>query len=272
MAYEKVDQGPLDYRLCRYGTSKLMFRGPKRNIKGKYHAFLGGTETFGKYIEKPFAELLEDELNMPCANLGAMNAGVDAYVGDTSLLEICSKAKTTVIQVMGAQNMSNRFYSVHPRRNDRFLQASSLMETIFREVDFTEFSFTRHMLGTLRSISPDKFEMLEVELKEAWLGRMRHMLKQISGRTVLLWMSDHTPDDVEAVNDLARDPMFVDRAMIERIRPYATEVVEVVLPTPGGAEGMEDGLVYPEMDAAAAAEMYGPSAHRIVADRLRDVL
>ncbi len=36
---------------------------------------------------------------------------------------------------MGAQNLSNRFYAVHPRRNDRFLRASTLMKTIFREVD-----------------------------------------------------------------------------------------------------------------------------------------
>ena len=33
---------------CRYGNSRLFFRGPKGNLSGRYHAFIGGTETFGK--------------------------------------------------------------------------------------------------------------------------------------------------------------------------------------------------------------------------------
>ncbi len=60
----------------------------------------------------------------------------------------------TVIQVMGAHNMSNRFYAVHPRRNDRFLRASlGCCKTIYPEVDFTEFNFTRHMLTALATHS-----------------------------------------------------------------------------------------------------------------------
>ena len=55
-----------------------------------------------------------------------------------------------MIQVSGAQNLSNRFHAVHPRRNDRFLRASTLLKTIYRDVDFTEFNFTRHLLTTLR--------------------------------------------------------------------------------------------------------------------------
>ena len=61
----------------------------------------------------------------------------------------------TVVQVMGANYLSNRFYSVHPRRNDRFLRASTVMQAIFNDVDFSDFTFTRHMLGALYELSPE---------------------------------------------------------------------------------------------------------------------
>ena len=134
-------------------------------------------------------------MGLPCANFGTVNGGVDAFVNDASVLGICSKAQVTVVQIIGAQNMSNRFYTVHPRRNDRFLKASTLMRTIFREVDFTEFSFTRHLLMTLKTLSPDKFAVLEQELKAAWLARMELMLSKISGKVILLWVSDRHPGD-----------------------------------------------------------------------------
>ena len=163
MAYERPDESPLDYHFCRYGKSKTLFRGPKRNLTPGYIAFIGGSETFGRYIEVPFANLVEEGIGKPCLNFGAINAGIDAFVEDHSVIDLCNSAKTTVIQIMGAQNMSNRFYTVHPRRNDRFLKASVILQTIYREVDFTDFSFTRHMLGTLQTISPGKFEAVEAE-------------------------------------------------------------------------------------------------------------
>jgi hypothetical protein len=59
-------------------------------------------------------------------------------------------ATAIVLQIQGAQTLSNRLYTVHPRRNDRFVRASGILRTIYRDVDFTEFHFTRHMLDHLR--------------------------------------------------------------------------------------------------------------------------
>ncbi len=56
MTYMKLGQAALDYYPCRYGASKLLFRGPRRRLQGDYVAFLGGTETYGKFIETPFRD------------------------------------------------------------------------------------------------------------------------------------------------------------------------------------------------------------------------
>ena len=83
------------------------------------------------------------------------------------MLSACANAQVTVIQILGAHNMSNRFYTVHPRRNDRFLRASPMLRGIYHDVDFTEFNFTRHMLSRLREISEERFALVVEELKTA---------------------------------------------------------------------------------------------------------
>lgn len=260
MTYENLGDGALDYFPCRYGKSKLLFRGPRRKLEGDYIAFLGGTETYGKFIEKPFPFLVEREIGTTCVNFGWLNAGVDVFLNDTTILEASAGARATVVQVMGAQNMSNRFYAVHPRRNDRFLQASSLLRTVFREVDFTEFHFNRHLLQTLQTLSVERYEMVRDELKNAWLARMELLLGKISGKSIVLWFADHAPEDPDTVDGLGHDPLYVDHEMIEKIRPFATEVIEVTASSTAIKAGVE-GMVYNQMEAPAAAEMMGPKAH-----------
>lgn len=234
-------------------------------------AFIGGTETYGKYIAKPFPDLVQEAYNMPCLNLGSMNSSIDAFVNDESILALASQAKVTVIQLTGAHNMSNRFYTVHPRRNDRFIKAATLMQTIFNDVDFTDFSFTRHMLSTLNTVAPEKFGVVVQELKSAWKARMETVIKRIGGRVVLLWISDRPPGENEGSGDLGPDPLFIDMEMINHVRAIATDYVEVVVPD--HIQGMgTDGMVFPQMEAAAAGECYGPAMHRLVADRLSDVI
>lgn len=267
MTYERPGESPLDYNLCRYGHSKLLFRGPKKSTSQKFFAFIGGTETYGKYIERPFPDLIERSAETTCVNFGAVNASVDAFVNDDTVLTLASKAKVTVVQITGAHNMTNRFYSVHPRRNDRFLKASTLMQTIFRDIDFTDFSFTRHLLSTLKAHSPEKFAVVEQELKSAWKARMELMLNRISGRVILLWVSARLPDDPCPDNELGIDPLFVDKEMVDFARSFANDYVEVIV-TQDIADQGTNGMLFPQMEAAAASEMFGPTLHDLISEQL----
>ncbi|WP_456388296.1 DUF6473 family protein [Profundibacter sp.] len=271
MTYENLGQGALDYFPCRYGKSKLLFRGPRKKMAGEYIAMIGGTETYGKFIEKPFAERVGEAMEMECVNFGCVTAGVDVFANETPVIDACSKARVTVVQAIGAQNMSNRFYAVHPRRNDRFLRASTLMKTIFREVDFTEFSFTKHLLTTLQTLSEERFGIVRDELKEAWIARMKLLLEKIEGKTILLWFADRTPEEAPESGGLGREPLFVDRRMIEEIRPFVTEVVEVV-PSAGALAQGTKGMIFPSMEEPAAHELMGPAAHEEVAQALLEPL
>ncbi len=270
MAYVYGGGCALDYYPCRYGQSKLLFRGPRRKLEGAYAAVLGGTETYGKFVEEPYPALVERTLGIPVVNFGYMNAGTDVFVSEPVIVDACSKARVTVIQLMGAHNMSNRFYAVHPRRNDRFLRASALMKSIFCDVDFTEFHFTRHMLSALKWRAPDRYALVEEELKSAWVSRMRLLLQKVESKTVLLWVEG--PEIAEADHDgLGLEPLLVDEGMVAAVRPFATELL-CVRPSRGALSAGTAGMHFAPLDEPAAAVMPGPRVHAEVAEALDPVL
>ena len=271
MAYAFPGEGALDYFPCTYGTSRLMFRGPRRSLDRPYIAFLGGTETYGKYVPDPFPDLVEDEIGYAAVNLGCVNAGPDVYLAEPAVIEVAAGAEAVVLQIVGAANLSNRYYSVHPRRNDRFVAATPLLKALFREVDFTEFHFTRHMLTTLEAQSKDRFELVAEELRRAWVERMTDLLGRLPKRTVLLWMADTPPQPKGQWRGLRDDPVLVDRAMVAAIAPQAGSFVEAVASAEARIASLE-GMAFAALEALAAAALPGPSVHRIVADKLVQAL
>jgi len=260
----------INYKPWRHGASRIAFRGPAQRLDDAYVTIVGGSETFGKFVEHPFADLVQTKIGTPVVNLGVMHAGLSLIADDPAILDIASKARITVVQVLGAQNMSNRFYSVHPRRNDRFVCASRRMQDLFSGIDFTDFNFTGHLLTTLENAQHPAFDELVAELKTAWVQRMRMILGTIAGDRLLLWMSDRRPEDPSnAANGV--DPLFVDRGMLEELSPSISGIVEVVASKASRDEGLR-GKHYQPAEEQAAAAMPGPRFHRETATALAQTI
>lgn len=271
MSFETAGTGAMSYFPCRYGSSRLLFRGPRRDLDGDYCAVIGGTETYGKFIPRPFTDLVEDALGMTVVNLGCVNAGIDVFVNDSTVMEVAAGAKVTVIQALGAQNMSNRFYVVHPRRNDRFLRASAMLKALYPGIDFTEYHFTRPMLSALREDSSAAFEVVVAELQAAWQARMRMLATRLPGHKVLLWLSTRAPDGEQHADGLGEDPLFVTRHMLDTVRPYFSRMVEISVGPEAMAAGTE-GMMVSDLEEPAAAALPGPAVHAEVAAELERVL
>ncbi|WP_227270930.1 DUF6473 family protein [Roseobacter weihaiensis] len=263
MAYDVLGAKALNYAPCRYGNSRILFRGPQRRLDAPYVAFIGGTETYGKFIKAPFPDLVESDLGVNCINFGVSNAGVDVFLNDGFITEAANGAEATVLQVVGAHNLSNRFYSVHPRRNDRFLTASPLLKSIYPEVDFAEFHFNRHMLCALYDASTERFGIIAKELQAAWSARMKLLLRRICGHVILLWFADHPPSEADVRYDNptgSSEPLFVTRAMLDDLAVRVSGYVEVTASEEALAAGTH-GMVFDELETPAAGKLMGPRAH-----------
>lgn len=263
MSYAISQADRVEYAPCRYGASKLTFRGPKTAMDKEYLVAMGATETFGRFVERPFCDRLKDSLKMPVINLGCQNAGIDAFFHDPDVMSLAKGARLTILQVMGAANMSNRLYRVHPRRNDRFLGPSATLKTLYHEVDFTDFSFTRHMLTTLFMISPERFAVVQEELRQAWRARMRSVLQTIDAPVLLLWLRNETPCD------LGIEPLFIEPDMVADIAERCLGVEEVRVQSAGRDL---DQMVVGPMQHAQAAHMLNGTAHQAIADQLSTAL
>ena len=247
----------------------MTFRGPRRSLERPYVVFLGGNETYGKFIPDPFPDLVEEEIGFGAVNLGIPNAGPDVYLNEPSLMDLAQGAEAVVVQVLGAGNQSNRYYTVHPRRNDRFLGPSPLLRALYRDVDFTEFSFTRHMLTTLHDHSAEKFQILAEDLRATWRQKMEALLKQLPERTLLLWLSDRAPPAKET--GLSHDPLLLDADLVASVRPLVRTYVEAV-EKPDQRGRSLSGMAFARSESQAAARMPGPEVHRDLSRLLSNAL
>lgn len=271
MAYQRLGRRPLNYQPARYPGTRLVFRGPARDLRAGYVACLGGTETYGKFLERPWPALLEPELGATCLNLGWPNAGPDVWLAPGNPLALVQRARAVVLQIPCAMNLSNPFYAVHPRRNDRFLRAEEPLQRLYPEVDFTEFHFTRHLMQRLAGLSPERFATFRAAMQVTWTRRMATLLSRITPPVILLWFSNRAPGTGANCVAIGADPALVSRAMLEAIAPRAAGVVVSVASEIARAQGTR-GMRFDLMEEDIAAALPGPLAHHEAAEAVRPVL
>lgn len=266
MSFEQRGRMPLDYQPSVLPGSALRFRGPLSTEGGPSVVCIGSSETFGRFIDAPYATRLDRALDIPVLNLGVINAGLDVMMNDPAIAAAVADAEAVVMQITSAHNMTNRFYSVHPRRNDRFLSASAMLRTIYPQVDFTEFHFTRHLLNHLRSVSEDRFEIVRTELESAWVARMRRYLNGLAMPVHLLWLSNRQPDAPDD-GHLTQYPLFVSSRMLEEV---GKEAESLTIAAPGPEEGAcaVQGKYYGPREEAAARLLPGPELHALATEGL----
>ncbi|WP_299816219.1 DUF6473 family protein [uncultured Jannaschia sp.] len=264
MTYEGRDT-ELDYHPCCYGSSRTIFRGPAVPLDKPYTVVVGGSEIYGRYVVAPATEQLAERTGRRVVNLGVQNAGIDAFYQDDDLMQVIEGAETVVLQALGAANMSNRFYTVHRRRNDRFLKRSVAMDNLYPKVDFSEFSFTRHMLLTLCDLSPEKFDIVRDELSTAWVARMRALLERAPGRRILLSIEDRR--DL----GLGPEPLFVTADMLNALSDSVDGIVRCDV-TQDFLDADTTGMVFPDLEEEVARQCLTPAAHARIAEAVADVL
>lgn len=267
MSYEGKSARAPDETSCRYGASRLQCRGPLRAPEADYLVFMGGAETYGRFVADPFVSLVERDLGRDCVNLGCVNGGLEAYLQDDDLLTMARGADLAVIQVSGAQNLSNRFYRVHPRRNDRFLNATPELRALFPDVDFTEFHFNNHLLGSLYRRSPERFQTVRAVLEQTWLLRMRTLIQSIGVPVMLLWLRYDQHNASHSLASYGEKPRLVRRDMLDALALDCAGLVEIHVAASGAAGETADMRCTP-LELPGAGQLIGPAMHRIIADRL----
>ena len=273
MTMDTIDRTTIDYQNYRFGRSRQRFRGPKPNLSKPYVAFIGGSETYGRFVSEPYPQLVQEQIDLTCANWGTPGAGPSFFLKDPAVLEACSAAQVCVISVMGAVSMSNRLYSVFKRRNARLRSTSEMLEALYPKMDFSEFRFAHNMLHRMYRSNPDNFRVVEMEIQQAWVARMRELMEDIETARVLVWMSTRSPDEgcsPDQRESFVTPPAFVTREMLEKVAPMADMVVEYVPGAEAAAEIAGGGVSDENQVAEPVLRYPGQMMHRQLADILAE--
>lgn len=217
MSYVAVDERPVDFMLCQYGTSKNLFRGPKKSIKGRFGVCLGGANTFGGKIPDPFSCILERELGYPILNLGAQHAGAGFYIEDVDVSKIIENAQFILVEAPSVINHSNIFYRVHPRRNDRFVTALKPLYRLFPEVDFVECHFTKHLVTKMITLDAQRSDIVLQSLRDEWVESLATMRSHWNAKQVIHWfpkVAGDTPKHEFPISDMiGLEPRMYDQVL-----------------------------------------------------------
>lgn len=151
-------------------------------VEGRHHALLLIGDRGAERLNARLSRRVLDRLLAPIAQV----EGVDYHLYDPTLAEASSQALVFALVLPPLGNLSNLYYSVHPRRNDRFVAAKPLLKSLFPEVDFATMAFTGHVLGTLAATCPERYTEVRRVISAAWVARMQHLLRFLPTQGALI--------------------------------------------------------------------------------------
>lgn len=229
MSLFTTDDPLFDYDPYSFGRTRQIFRGPVPDLRNPYLVCLGSAHTFGRFTDTPYPGLIAKAHGRPVVNFGTEGAGPGLFLADPDIIHVANGAEICVIEVMSARAISNRMYTVRPRRNERLMRVSELLRGLYPDIDFNHFGGVKGMLRALERADPDRFRLVHNEIRNAWIGRMQSLMNEIESPKVLFWFADDYPpeaDEVTRANGGGRHPAFVDGAMIDAVRGSASAYVE----------------------------------------------
>ena len=258
----------INYDEYRLGNLKQYFRGPKPDMSAPFITMLGGGETFGRFVQRPFAELVGDELPLGTVNLGLNGVGPTFYLRDTVLLDTCTRSKLCVMSVPHGYGVSNRLYSVLEHSNNQLKGVSETLLTLYPNINFQSFSSIQSMLQALYKENAANFKVVTIELRRAWVARMRELIETIAAPVILVWFSDKKPEEARFDGVFkGTGPQMVDRVMLDRLQGYPETYLEYVASKDCVNQDCSD-RVFNEGELSVARQYPGGDMHRQLAEIL----
>ncbi len=266
--YQDLDRpGGFDYRLTALPDfDGLRFRGPAVDIQRPYVAFLGAAQTFGRFAERPFPDLLAERLDLPALNLGVGGAG-PRHFDRPGYLKRLNGAEAVVIQVLSGRSASSSLFD--NSKGGGMHGVTPLADGPVRAGDF--------LAMAAEKLSAIEFARVIEEMRVDYVASFLALIGKINAPTLLLWLSTRTPDYREDYAKaphgvLGEFPQLVNARMVADIAAHCDAYVECVsaagLPQPlWRAEQAIDGA---HLRGVTLENRYYPSPqmHSEAADRL----
>jgi LPS sulfotransferase NodH len=266
--YQDLDSpGGFDYELFTIPElGARTFRGPVVDLSAPYVAVIGGAQTFGRFVSRPFPSLLADRLDLPVLNLGIGGAG-PRHFRSAEYRDVIANAETVVVQVLSGRSASNSMFDN---------RASGGIAGHLAK-DGSAIRSDKFFSGFMQTASESEVRRIVAETRADYMAEFRSLLKCIERPKILFWFSTRQPDyedDYSALpfGVLRSFPQLVNRTMVEELAALCDDRAECV-----SREGLPQSLWESDSSidgAQASAGMLenhyypSPAMHAAAADAL----
>jgi hypothetical protein len=194
--YQTLDAEIADYQEFTVRGCDIKFRGPGFDPfaeKGSFFACIGAAQTYGRFYEHPFPNLLAERLRLKALNLAVGGAGPGFYLQYPSLIDACNRAKFVILQAMAARHDTNSRFEAdgHVEFLKDLIKGDSVDSGIaWRRIVDEDFENTSGYIA---------------ETRRSWLEETRKLVDAISVPVIFFWYASREPDyeiDWDAMREL----------------------------------------------------------------------
>lgn len=222
--YQTRDWDVVDYEMYTIPGLNYTLRGPQISEgAGRYASILGAGQSFGVLVRDPYAHKLSRGLSMEVMNLSVGGSAPALYLGNPAAIAACNASSLCIIQILSGRSSHSTYFESRDGKNMLRPRGSRLPfvpgDTAYEA-----------MFATEPPIVP---QIVIGEVRANWTKEMLQLLSLIKVPKILLWFSERSPDALPRTFATYREaagkfPHFITRQMIDDIRDYADDYVEVV--------------------------------------------
>lgn len=219
--YQDDDARIVDYKLWK--LNGLLYRGPAPDLKAPYFSTLGAAQVFGRFTDRPFPAQLAQSLGMQVFNAGMSGAGPSFFLKRPELITLVNGGRMAIVHLMSGRSVSNRLLKVGDNQGTALKRTQPGARPQFAEEVYK---------SLLRESPAEDLIALREENRDVYVRQMVDLLRRITVPKIILYWSAREPEYGEDIGDIERYwggfPHFVNRSVVEAIKPFADEYVECV--------------------------------------------
>lgn len=190
----------------------MYFRGSEPDLSQPYAVCLGSAHTFGRYVNRPYPEILQSNLNMQVLNLGRPAGHPCAYSTSDEIIDLINGSKFCVVQVFSARFSANSevWYSGF----NHFMYGKEKIPTM------------RYWKGKLSKKNKNTRQIIRESLN-TYVEDMKEMFDKINVPIILFWFSKRKPGSLflskhkSNHNKFYGDfPQLIDKDTLDKVRKH----------------------------------------------------
>ena len=212
IGYQQTDRFVVDYDLWFADDGKIAFRGPRFDLGSRDAVcFIGAAQTFGRFAERPYPEILRSLTGRAVWNLGFSGAGPQYFLKNDFLMGLVERAETVVIQCMSARSITAGCFRVG---------------TNFGVLEFVngplkgQSHMAQNAYALLRKqYGEDVFNEQIGLVQSAWIELYTELIGRIPGKKILFWLSRVKPGANLTLHNssVGEFPHFVTEGMVRQV-------------------------------------------------------